>query len=77
MIRGYRRDISDDKEENVYKDTNKDNWKNVYKSVKENISGYDREDVYRKIYVRECHAEGTGYEPPGQTARLDTPVIVY
>lgn len=41
------------------------------------MSGYDREDVYRKIYVRECHAEGTGYEPPGQTARLDTPVIVY
>jgi len=25
VIRGDRRDISDDKEENVYKDTNKDN----------------------------------------------------
>ena len=27
--------------------------------------------------ISKCHAEGTGYEPPGQTARLDTPVIVY
>lgn len=27
--------------------------------------------------INNCHAEGTGYEPPGQTARLDTPVIVY
>lgn len=27
--------------------------------------------------ISNCHAEGTGYEPPGQTARLDTPVIVY
>ena len=30
-----------------------------------------------KFYVSECDSEGTGYEPPGQTARLDTPVIVY
>lgn len=27
--------------------------------------------------MRKCHAEGTGYEPPGRAARLDTPVIVY
>lgn len=34
-------------------------------------------DVYRKFYVRECDAEGTGYEPPVLALRLDTPVIVY
>lgn len=34
-------------------------------------------DVYRKFYVRECDAEGTGYKPPVLALRLDTPVIVY
>ena len=36
-----------------------------------------RERVYRKFYVSECDAEGTGYEPPVLALRLDTPVIVY
>lgn len=34
-------------------------------------------DVYRKFYVRECDAKGTGYKPPVLALRLDTPVIVY
>lgn len=37
-----------------------------------------RERIYaKKNYVSECDSEGTGYEPPGRAARLDTPVIVY
>lgn len=27
--------------------------------------------------INNCHAEGTGYEPPVLALRLDTPVIVY
>lgn len=44
---------------------------------KGDISGYEREDVYIKICMRECGSEGTGYEPPVLVLRLDTPVIVY
>lgn len=45
---------------------------------KGDISGYEREDVYKKnLYERECGSEGTGYEPPVLVLRLDTPVIVY
>lgn len=37
----------------------------------------EKEDVYKKIYKCNCHAEGTGCEPPALALRLDTPVIVY
>lgn len=37
-----------------------------------------REKMYiKKICMRECGSEGTGYEPPVLVLRLDTPVIVY
>ena len=36
-----------------------------------------RKRVYRKFYASNCHAEGTGYEPPVLALRLDTPVIIY
>lgn len=77
MIRGDRKDISDDKEENVYNDYKENKGENIHKNAKENISGYEREDVYIKICMRECDAEGTGYEPLVLALRLDTPVIVY
>lgn len=49
----------------------------MHKSKKENVSGYEREDVYIKICISNCGSEGTGYEPPVLALRLDTPVIVY
>lgn len=64
MIRGDRRDISYDKEENVYDDykenIKEDKNKDTCDDEEENV----KEDVYIKFYVRECDAEGTGYEPP-------------
>ena len=36
-----------------------------------------KENIYKKFYASNCHAEGTGCEPPVLALRLDTPVIVY
>lgn len=35
------------------------------------------EKMYIKKCISNCHAEGTGYEPPVLALLLDTPVIVY
>lgn len=77
MIRGDRRDISEDKEESAYKDVNDDERGDNNNRDKDNIINDEKEDVYKKFYKCNCHAEGTGYEPPAPALRLDSPVIVY
>lgn len=47
-----KRNDKDDKED-VYKATNDDKEENVYNNAKGDISGYEREDVYIKFYMRE------------------------
>lgn len=47
-----KRNDKDDKED-VYKATNDDKEENVYNNAKGDISGYEKEDVYIKFYMRE------------------------
>lgn len=50
MIRGNKRDVSDDKEENVNKDVNDDERGDNNKRDKDNILNDEKEDEYRKLY---------------------------
>lgn len=50
MIRGNKRDVSDDKEENVNKDVNDDERRDNNNRDKDNILNDEKEDEYRKLY---------------------------
>lgn len=62
-----------DANDNERRDIREDGFLGIEKKVSEN----ELLDSRLKFYVSDCHAEGTGYEPPVLALRLDTPVIVY
>lgn len=74
MINNGRRDVyetisDDERKDKDEKDRNEKDRNDANDDKKENI--------YKKIYASNCHAEGTGCKPPVLALRLDTPVIVY
>lgn len=69
MINNGRRD--------VYETISDDKRKDKDEKDRNDANDDKKENIYKKFYASDCHAEGTGYEPPVLALRLDTPVIIY